>query len=217
MTKSSSTYPEADIKGIELSIISDQDILRASVLEVLEPVGTKRNQPSESSILDLRLGPSVANLRCGTCGASVEECSGHTGHYNLAVPCALGEFVHLLHKILNSVCFRCSRILGTLSAAKRKKLLNMKDFGKSCNELNTVGLRSRVCWIKKKKKVKTKKAKSSSKKKTKTKGKRKRSSSTAASADDDDVDDDQDDEPRLLSFNDAEKMGCCGAVQSTLR
>ncbi|MFQ6123162.1 MAG: DNA-directed RNA polymerase subunit A' [Candidatus Heimdallarchaeota archaeon] len=61
--------------------------------------------------MDSRLGTIEPGQRCRTCGNRVGECPGHFGHIELARPVLHVGHAKLAHKILQSICRDCSRIL----------------------------------------------------------------------------------------------------------
>lgn len=66
--------------------------------------------PKPGGLLDLRLGTNDRNFRCATCSGSMSECPGHFGHLELAKPMFHVGYINKIKKILECVCFYCSRL-----------------------------------------------------------------------------------------------------------
>lgn len=58
----------------------------------------------------MRLGTNDRNFKCATCNGSMNECPGHFGHLELAKPVFHVGFVSKIKKILECVCFFCSKL-----------------------------------------------------------------------------------------------------------
>ena len=138
--------PKAVVKSIRLGLIDDNRIDELSA-GIFEPAAsTRKNISSVNSVLDSRLGTTKNSILCKTCGGSADKCAGHSLKVDLPVPVLNGVFIHLIHKILTCVCFRCSQILIPRDHYKVKRIA--KDTGnlrKTLKELYLLALRHRVC------------------------------------------------------------------------
>lgn len=90
--------------------------------------GTQK--PRNGGLLDPRMGTIDRNYKCQTCGEGMAECPGHFGHIELAKPvyhigkvykCYITFFLLIqcisiigfltkVKKILECVCFHCSKL-----------------------------------------------------------------------------------------------------------
>jgi len=70
-----------------------------------------KNFPEVGGLYDTRLGVVDSNLICATCKHRNNLCPGHTGHIILNKPVFYMHFITRVLKILNCICFRCSKIL----------------------------------------------------------------------------------------------------------
>lgn len=96
------------ISRIRFDVLSGEDIIRASVVEVSS---TKLN--GNGSVYDEKMGPTVVTKDiCVTCGLSGKNCAGHFGHINLAYPIFHPLFENELILLLRSMCFSCNRIFS---------------------------------------------------------------------------------------------------------
>ena len=68
------------------------------------------DKPKMGGLLDPRLGTIDRNYKCLTCGENMTECPGHFGHLELSKPVYHGGYISKVKKILESVCFNCSKL-----------------------------------------------------------------------------------------------------------
>ncbi|ORX62127.1 beta and beta-prime subunits of DNA dependent RNA-polymerase [Hesseltinella vesiculosa] len=61
-------------------------------------------------LLDPRMGTIDRNYKCQTCGEGMAECPGHFAHIDLAKPVYHIGFISKVKKILECVCFHCSKL-----------------------------------------------------------------------------------------------------------
>jgi len=99
------------VKGIQFSVLSPEEIIRGSVLEVTKTDTYAGNEPVPSGLFDPRMGVLEHNAYCRTCEQKNIFCPGHFGHIVLARPVFHPLFFENTRKILKCVCFRCSRLL----------------------------------------------------------------------------------------------------------
>ncbi|KAM1047621.1 hypothetical protein ACFX2I_026871 [Malus domestica] len=71
-------------------------------------------EAKREGLSDPRLGAIARNVNWETCGGDVHSCPGHFGHIVLAQPFYHVLFTKTVFSVLESVCFRCSRILPKL-------------------------------------------------------------------------------------------------------
>ncbi|KAM0748584.1 DNA-directed RNA polymerase III subunit C1 [Meredithblackwellia eburnea MCA 4105] len=101
------------IKHIQFSVLSSQEIVALSELEVTQRdlYKIEDRSPVPHGVLDARLGTSSKTSKCATCQLSLAECVGHYAYIKLVLPCFhIGYFRHCLG-ILQCICKTCSRIL----------------------------------------------------------------------------------------------------------
>jgi DNA-directed RNA polymerase beta' subunit len=99
----------SDIKEVCFGILSTDEILKISVVEVTSPKISATEK--ENTVYDIRMGPTIPYEVCPTCKLKALNCPGHWGHIKLNVP-----IVHPLHyrrvtQFLNCICIQCSRLL----------------------------------------------------------------------------------------------------------
>lgn len=97
------------IAQLHYSCLKTSDVQRLSVLHCRRVVGREK----EFTINDKRLGVCNRVDRCATCDQLTEDCVGHPGHIQLALPVFhAGYFITAL-RICRTICKRCSSVLLT--------------------------------------------------------------------------------------------------------
>lgn len=99
------------VKGIQFSVLSPDEIIRSSVVEVSKTDTYTGNKPVPLGLFDPRMGVLEHNSYCWTCEQKSTFCPGHFGHICLARPIFHPLFFENIRKILKCVCYRCSRLL----------------------------------------------------------------------------------------------------------
>ena len=116
----------AKIIGIQFSIMSPEEILKNSVVEVqLRDTYLNNNKPVLHGLFDPRMGTLEANQICPTDYNDYFKCPGYFGHIKLARPVFYIQFMQTMIKILKCICFKCSKLL--IDKAKYKYLLNLPN------------------------------------------------------------------------------------------
>lgn len=69
--------------------------------------------PIDMGLMDSHLGVIEPGLRCKTCGGRVDDCPGHFGHIDLAMPVIHVGYVKEIKKLLQATCKSCGRLLLT--------------------------------------------------------------------------------------------------------
>ncbi len=96
--------------------------------------------PIDMGLMDPHLGVIEPGLRCKTCGNKVDECPGHFGHIDLAMPVIHVGYVKEIKKLLQSTCRSCGRLLLTeeQAAEYRKQRDRMEELGADSLDTSTV-------------------------------------------------------------------------------
>ncbi|OQO11911.1 hypothetical protein B0A48_03638 [Cryoendolithus antarcticus] len=108
-----SSAPLKTVKEIQFGLFSPEEIKNMSVchIEYPETMDEQRHRPREKGLNDPKLGSIDRAYRCATCGESQQECPGHFGHIELAVPVYHPGFIKKVKAILESVCHNCGKLL----------------------------------------------------------------------------------------------------------
>jgi len=99
------------IKGIQFSVLSPDEIIKSSVVEVTKTDTYTGNEPVPGGLFDPRMGVLEHNAFCRTCEQKKIFCPGHFGHIKLARPVFHPMFYETTRKLLKCICYRCSRLL----------------------------------------------------------------------------------------------------------
>ena len=92
--------------------------LATSVCAITKAERFNNGVPVSNGLYDPRLGVTDYRVRCRTCentysgSGKVNDCPGHHGHMELAAPMYHLGFMNELYKIMQCICFNCSRLLN---------------------------------------------------------------------------------------------------------
>jgi len=103
--------PASKIIGIQFSIMSPEEILRNSVVEVISKETYSGIKPKVGGLFDPRMGVLEPGFICPTDGQNYIDCPGYFGHINLARPVFYIQYLNTVMKILKCVCIKCSKLL----------------------------------------------------------------------------------------------------------
>lgn len=117
------------IGSIKFSILSPEEIRKMSATKVITAdTYDDDGFPIDMGLMDPHLGVIEPGLRCKTCGNKVDECPGHFGHIDLAMPVIHVGLVKEIKKLLQSTCKSCGRLLMTQEeAAEKTKQMEMVE------------------------------------------------------------------------------------------
>lgn len=97
--------------GIQFGIFSPEEIVKRSVVEVLNHGTYDGGEPKMNGLFDPRMGVLDNGKTCRSCGQTNHNCPGHFGHYRLARPVYFIQFFQNILNVLRCVCVRCSKLL----------------------------------------------------------------------------------------------------------
>src|SRR5512136_3237079 len=107
------------ISSIRFSLLSPDEIRKMSSTKIITAdTYDDDGFPIDMGLMDPHLGVIEPGLRCKTCGHKVDECPGHFGHIDLAMPVIHVGYVKEIKKLLQSTCRSCGRLLLTGEQAK---------------------------------------------------------------------------------------------------
>jgi len=120
------------IGSIKFSCVSPDEIRKMSATKIITAdTYDDEGYPIEMGLMDPHMGVIEPGLRCKTCGCKVDECPGHFGHIDLAMPVIHVGFIKDIKLMLESTCRSCGRIMLTAEQieARRDDMSEMKDLG----------------------------------------------------------------------------------------
>ena len=122
-----SRAPIKRVDSVQFSTMSPEEMTRVSVAKIEHAQIMEDGKPKLGGLADPRMGTIDRNVLCATCNSNFQECPGHFGHHQLAVPVFHLGFQTTVLKILRSVCFSCSRILIDRDDPAFLKCLSVKN------------------------------------------------------------------------------------------
>jgi len=107
------------ISNVTFSFFNAERVRKTSVKQITRSATFDRlGRPQRDGLYDAALGPVDPLERCATCAQSYDDCPGHYGHIELALPVFHPLLFNELYKLLRHCCLGCRALkLG----ADRKK------------------------------------------------------------------------------------------------
>ena len=118
-------------KKIQFGLLSTEVLRKISVLKLESNDLYDKGVPKAGGLCDLRLGTTDRQFKCQTCNGDILTCPGHFGHVELTIPVFHVGFIKTVVKILQCVCFECSRCLYTQPCNMK---MNEKRFKYLCEK-----------------------------------------------------------------------------------
>jgi DNA-directed RNA polymerase II subunit RPB1 len=115
------------IIGIQFSLLSPDEIRKASVAHITSRDTYVNNKPVIGGLFDPRMGVLEPGLVCPTDGLNYMDTPGYFGHIELARPVFYLQYINHILKILRSVCFKCSKLLIDKQSNKHVLDMNPKE------------------------------------------------------------------------------------------
>lgn len=146
---STATVPLKKIKSVRLGLFSPDEIRSMSVARIEHPETFEGTSgiPKVGGLLDMRLGTNDRNFKCATCAGSMSECPGHFGHIELARPVYHVGFITKVKKILECVCFYCSKIKADSESLRLQQPKSLKDARSRLQQVWNVAKSKMTCDV----------------------------------------------------------------------
>ena len=110
------------VTGIQFSLLSPNEIKNHSVCEITSPDTYENGRPKTNGLYDRRMGVIDAEEICLTCQNKHNLCPGHFGHIVLEKPVFLSNYMKTIKKILDCICFKCSKLCIEYNDINIKKI-----------------------------------------------------------------------------------------------
>ncbi len=126
------------IHAIRFALLSPDECRRMSATKIITAdTYDDDGFPIDMGLMDSHLGVIEPGLRCKTCGGKVDECPGHFGHIDLAMPVIHVGYVKEIKKLLQSTCKSCGRLLLTRQQAQEfmRELEFQEELGADSTEM----------------------------------------------------------------------------------
>jgi DNA-directed RNA polymerase beta' subunit len=101
-------FPNKEIKSIQFSISSPEDIIKQSVCKV-----DSNKLTGPGSVYDPFTGAMDTNEICAACGLGSSACPGHTSHCELNAFVMHPMFMRYITNFLKCLCIKCFRVVLT--------------------------------------------------------------------------------------------------------
>ena len=99
------------IYSINFALLSPDEIRKMSQIKIITAdTYDDDGYPIERGLMDLHLGVIEPGLKCATCGGRVDECPGHFGHIELAMPVVHVGFIKEIKTFLDATCGVCGKV-----------------------------------------------------------------------------------------------------------
>jgi len=110
------------IGAIKFSCVSPEEIRKMSATKIITAdTYDDEGYPIEMGLMDPHMGVIEPGLRCKTCGCKVDECPGHFGHIDLAMPVIHVGFIKDIKSMLESTCRSCGRLMLTQDQIEQRR------------------------------------------------------------------------------------------------
>lgn len=133
------------IAEVQFGILSPEEILKLSVVEVTKPVTYENGKPVPGGLNDPKMGVIDFGERCDTCNLESSECPGHFGHIRLEIPVLNPLFIGgsrmgnsiSVKSVLEVICVKCAKLLIDIPEhietikPKKRMLFIKKELGTS--------------------------------------------------------------------------------------
>mgnify|MGYP001493269429 CR=1 FL=1 len=113
-SQSNSKYLPSKILGVQFSILSPQEIRKASVVEITSRDTYENGKPKIGGLFDPRMGVLEPGFICPTDGLNYIETPGYFGHIELAKPVFYIQYLAVVMKIVIRCPLKLIRLLSYL-------------------------------------------------------------------------------------------------------
>ncbi|KAJ1938328.1 DNA-directed RNA polymerase II core subunit rpo21, partial [Linderina pennispora] len=143
-----SSAPLRTVKYVQFGIISPEEMKSMAVAKIEHPeLRDEDGKPKIGGLLDPRMGTIDRNFKCQTCGENMTECPGHFGYIELAKPVYHIGFISKVKKILECVCWRCSKLKADTSDPVFQAALKIPDANKRMKRVWDICKSRTICEL----------------------------------------------------------------------
>jgi DNA-directed RNA polymerase II subunit RPB1 len=131
--------------GLQFSILSPDEIRRRSVAEIYTNETYDGDTPKIGGLFDPRMGVLDQGKKCPTDELDNRHCPGYFGHVELAKKVFYSQYIKYTIKILNTICWRCSKLLISPNDSDMQRLIRSKKGFNLFNSVNTLCSKVKRC------------------------------------------------------------------------
>ena len=144
----------SELSNIQFGLMTNGRMKQYSAMALTTiPTSQRKKHSHVSTVNDPRLGTISEHVLCSQCGNTIDNCPGHYGTLPLIHPVINANFLSTIHKILSSICIRCSALLVDPDHYRLAKIRKISSYKKRINEIFNLALKRRVCQGRTKEKV----------------------------------------------------------------
>ncbi|KAF7683254.1 DNA-directed RNA polymerase II subunit RPB1 [Astathelohania contejeani] len=133
------------IGSVQFGILSPEEIRAGSVVRIEHPETLEHGMPKEGGLIDPRMGTTERGILCMTCGQGASECIGHFGHIELAKPMFHIGYLAKIKKVLECVCFHCSKLKISKTTHKFGAVRNSTEARQRLNKIWMLSKTKTIC------------------------------------------------------------------------
>jgi DNA-directed RNA polymerase subunit A' len=112
------------IRRIEFGLLSPKEIREMAAAKIITAdTYDDDGFPVDMGLMDPRLGVIEPGLKCKICGGKVDDCPGHFGYIDLAMPIVHVGYVKLIKYVLQSTCRKCGALLFSKEQVQKKEIV----------------------------------------------------------------------------------------------
>ena len=124
------------VNKIQFSILSPEEIVKRSVAEIFTQETYENDNPKIGGLFDPRMGVLDNGKICPTDQLSNRLCPGYFGHIVLAKPVFYIHYLKYIINILQSICWKCSKLLIDPNHKDYKANIEMRSGSKRFRYVN---------------------------------------------------------------------------------
>jgi DNA-directed RNA polymerase II subunit RPB1 len=134
------------VRQVQFGLFSPEEVRALSVVRIDSPDTYDANGlPKPGGLVDLLLGTNDRALQCSTCKGSLNDCPGHFGHLELAKPMFHVGYLNKIKKVLECVCFFCSKLKADREQIRLSMPKSLKDMRSRLNLVWNAAKGRQVC------------------------------------------------------------------------
>lgn len=111
----SSFVPLSELTAVRFFVLSDEDNLKDSCVEITNKELFRQNEPYKNGVYDARMGTTDNGYLCQTCENNKNDCPGHSGHMSISYPMISPLFKKEVLKWLKVSCHNCGHLVIEVS------------------------------------------------------------------------------------------------------
>lgn len=100
----------AKISGVQFGLLSPH-VLRKIAVPIVTKPATSQRAAADAGINSRELGTNSRHMDCLRCEDGIQDCIGHFGYIECALPLVNPDFWRYIVRLVRCVCYYCSKLL----------------------------------------------------------------------------------------------------------